>query len=81
MNKKKEYTAFDYFLGQNLGTWLLIVLHIVIIIALTGIFSSIIERMQTSQQGGAEAAGARDRDRCSNLAGVCRRAGDRVRRG
>ncbi|HEY4197458.1 MAG TPA: hypothetical protein VGM63_18085 [Mucilaginibacter sp.] len=46
MNKKKEYTAFDYFLGQNLGTWLLIVLHIVIIIALTGLFSAIIERMQ-----------------------------------
>jgi hypothetical protein len=46
MNKKKEYTAFHYFFVANSGTWMLILVHLMILISLVVLFSSIISRMQ-----------------------------------
>jgi hypothetical protein len=46
MNKRKEYTAFHYLFGPNRGTWMLILVHVMILVSLITIFSSIIERMQ-----------------------------------
>jgi hypothetical protein len=46
MNKRKEYTSFHYLFGSNRGTWTLILVHVMILVSLITIFSSIIERMQ-----------------------------------
>jgi uncharacterized membrane protein YccC len=43
---KKEYTAFYELIGLNKGTWMLILVHVVILISLITVFSSIIEKMQ-----------------------------------
>jgi hypothetical protein len=46
MNKRKEYTAFYYFIQCNKGTWILILVHLFILASLITIFSTIIARMQ-----------------------------------
>ena len=46
MNKKKEYTAFHYFFAANSGTWMLILVHVMILISLVVLFSTIISSMQ-----------------------------------
>jgi hypothetical protein len=46
MNRKKEHTAFHYFIGSNGGTWMLILVHVTILISLIVLFSAIIGRMQ-----------------------------------
>ncbi|MGZ3750958.1 MAG: hypothetical protein ACXVB0_00890 [Mucilaginibacter sp.] len=46
MNRKRAYSAFYYFIGTNKGTWMLILVHVMILISLIVLFSSIIARMQ-----------------------------------
>ncbi|HTE00048.1 MAG TPA: hypothetical protein VK668_12220 [Mucilaginibacter sp.] len=46
MNKKQNHSGFYYILAPNLGTWLLILVHLLILFGLVVLFSSIISHMQ-----------------------------------
>jgi hypothetical protein len=42
---KKQHTGLQEILGPNTGTWMLILIHLAILIALVTIFTDIIARM------------------------------------
>jgi len=46
MNKKYYHPILQHLFGSNTGTWVLILLHIVILIAIVQLFAEIIHRMQ-----------------------------------
>jgi hypothetical protein len=45
MNRKQDHSGFYYIFQPYMGTWMLIVIHLVILFALVVLFASIIERM------------------------------------
>ncbi len=45
MNKKHAHTGIYYILGPNLGVWVLILVHLLILFGLVYCFSSVIEHM------------------------------------